>query len=509
MANKINSNVVDLRYAEEVSLGVLNDSAADIWEVLYPNGYTNYGGTFDRLAREVIDSSRMKKEGSIVDQDVTGGFSMDLTQANSMKLYQGFLFNSIVERPTTAPLNSALLPITNVDTVADTFESVGNISSRGFIAGHLIKAYNFDDSPNNGLMEVDTTVTADLLPVTNNLTDDAAPDATAYVEVVGYRFADGTLEVVVTGDLPVLSRASGAVDFTTIGLSVGDQIYIGGDAAASVFATAVDNGLCRVSAIAADAITLDKTFSTMTIDAGTSKLIEIYFGNSITNGSTRRSYQFERSLGDNGSGTQYDYLVGAVPNELTINIDQADLVRQDLSFVCLDYEPKTGAEGAKAGTRPSSTITQAFNTSSHFNKIRAWVTDSTDSSPTPLNAYFTDMRLNISNGVTADKAIGTAQAIDLTEGYFMVSGDINAYFNEIDTLNAISDGSRVTLDIALFMDNAGIVYDITALGLGDGQLNVEKNVPIKLPLSYEAFEDPDLDAEFIVTFFKYLPTIAM
>ena len=70
----------------------------------------------------------------------------------------------------------------------------------------------------------------------------------------------------------------------------------------------------------------------------------------------RRTYQIERTLGEDDDDEMSEYLVGAVPNELTINIATADKINIDLSFVALDNEQRdglTGSHGSRSGREES------------------------------------------------------------------------------------------------------------------------------------------------------------
>jgi hypothetical protein len=346
---------------------------------------------------------------------------------------------------------------------------------------------------------------------------DEAANAAGSIVVVGIEGEVGDLDIDMTGSRPAITSTS--LDLTTLGLIIGEFIFIGGDLALTKFGTATNNGFARVRSIAAARLEFDKTQSIMVTEANTTSYVHLFFGRVLKNEAAativRRTYNLERSLGKADTGDSYDqleYITGAVPNELTLNIGTADKVTVDLSFVAMDHELVTGAVGPKGGTRVSLVEADAFNTSSDFSRIKLAVMNEANACPTPLFAFAQELSLTINNNVTPDKAVGVMGAFDATHGNFEVGGDITAYFADVAAITAVRNNSDITLDIHMVKAHAGISIDLPLLTLGDGRLEVEQDQSIKIPLTNEAATgakiDSNLNHTLMMVFFDYLPTLA-
>lgn len=506
MANKIDSNITGLRFAEETSPKVVSGSAN--WYLLEPNTYSDFGGQIATVARNPINPSRQRKKGVTTDLDASGGFQQDLTVLNSLRLLQGFFFADIREKKTNQPMNSAALPITGVTGSSKTYAAASGLLN--YLANHLVYLSGFGVAANNGLKTVASASTATALVVVETSADEASPPATAEARVVGYKFASATLDVVMNGSLVRLNRASGSVDFTTLGLIPGEWIYLGDDTAGNRFAN--NNGYARVSSVAATYIELDKVSWTPANETGTGKTIYIYFGSVLKNEDStdivRRTYQLERTLGEDNDGVMSEYLTGAVPNELTLNVPQAGKVTLDMTFVATDNEQRTGVTGVKTGTRVDLATADAFNTSDDFSRIQLAIVDPLVAAATPLFAYATELTITLTNNVTPNKAVGVLGAFDTSAGTFEVGGSLTAYFSSITAVQAVRNNSDITIDMVMAKANKGIVWDIPLMSLGNGRLNVEQDQPITLPLEQMGAES-SFGHTLLFGYFPYLPTVAM
>lgn len=503
MANKQDSNLTGLRFAEEASIKTLPGSP--VWYPLEPNTYSDFGGKISTVARNPINASRQRKKGVTTDLDATGGFNQDLTFNNTTRLMQGFFFASIEQKLVNLPMNGTQHPITGIVGSGKTYTAAAGLA--GGIAGDLFWATGFSVAGNNGLKHTTVASTGTVITVTDTCVDET-PAATAKIKRVGHKLGSATSAIVMNGSLVQLTETT--TDLTTLGLIAGEWIFLGGDEANTAFANNV--GFARISRITAGLLEFDKvSWASPEAEAGTGKTIEFFFGDILRNqpdpaNIVRRTYQLERTLGNDDDGVMSEYLVGAVANEMKINITQADKVTVDLSFIAVDNQQFDGATGVKAGTRPDLVASDAYNTSSDFYRIKL-ASVGADASVSPLFAFATDISIDLKNNVSANKAVGVLGAFDTSAGTFEVDGSVTAYFADIAGVQAVRNNADITLDFVLVKENAGLLFDLPLIALGNGSLDVKQDQAITLPLDTTAAQS---SLGWTLTFqsFEYLPALA-
>ncbi len=504
--SSISSNATGLKIAEESTPGVLLGTSADIFRTYEPNTYADFGAEIGTTPRAPINPSRQRKKGVTTSLNASGGFNTDLTQNNLQDIFQGFLYADHRSKDE--------LSVTTTTGATETYNVAAG--GAGFIAGDLLFAKDFAIAGTNGLKTVASS-TATTVVVNEDIED----DTTGIISKVGHQAGAGDIDVDASGTLPTLTSTT--FDFTTLGLVPGEFIYIGGDTVGELFLTAANNGFKRVRSITANVLTIDKSDSTMVTEASTAETIRIYIGRALKNESDPtlqviRTYTCERTLGapDDASPAQVqaDGLTGAYPNEMTFNLPPEDKVTMDLGFVALSGLTVDGptALPSAAGTIVPVAEASAFNTSSDFSRIRLATAGSTDEAPTPLFTFVEEITLTINNNVTPNPALAVLGAAVVSLGTFEVGGSLTAFFQDTVATTAVTNNTNLTLDFALVKENAGMVFDVPLLTLGDGRPTVELDAPIKLPLGTEAATaaliDSTLDHTLFVVFFDYLPTAA-
>lgn len=514
-AQKIDSNITGLAYAEEARLGLLPGeggiAGTPVWYRLNPNSYNDFGGEIITVSPNPINPSRQRRKGVTTDLNAAGGINHNLTYQNLTDLMQGVMFADIRRK------GKQKVTAVDLDTVnPDEYEVA---ATAGFVAGSLIKGIGFTNSANNALNVVTAVVlNTSVEVVTGQLVAEPAPPLAATINVVGYQGLATDINVNVAGTFPALT--STALNFTTLGLVVGQWVFVGGDSVGNRFVNAANNGFKRIRSIAAGTLTFDKSFLPMVVETGTGLTIRLFFGDVLRNETgaliKRRTYNLERTLGVPDDAfplqIQSEVLKGAVANEFTLNVPSAELMNVDFAFVATDNEQRTGATGPKQTGVLDFPAAKEYNTSSDIGRIRLSTVSQTDEAPAALFAFVTEATITINNNVTPNKAVGVLGSFDVTAGTFTVSGSLTAYFSSVAATQAVRNNADVTLDLSVVKDNTGIVFDMPLISLGDGRLNVEIDQPITLPLTTDAASGQDVDASLdhtlLITYFNYLPDAA-
>lgn len=505
----IDSNRTESRWSEETALKTANGSA--VWQLLEVNNYLDARGQFTKVARSPIAADRQRKKGITTDLDAKFGHNTDLTQYNMQDLLQGLFFADLRRKA------EFTATITSVATSDDSFNAASGLDI--FAVDDMVFARGFDQAlGNNGIHRV-TVIAAGKLTSDHNLADETPPAGAKLIRV-GVHTAAGNIDVDATQPFPALTSNGTSPNFTTWGLTPGQSICIGDDAALTRFTNATNNCVARVRSVVAGRVVLDKcSKGAMVTETNTTQTIRVFFGRFQKNESDqslikRRTYQIERQLGAPDDALpaqiQSEYFTGCVFDSMKLDFRQADKITMDCMFTSLDQELRTGPTGLKAGTRPNIENADAQVTSIDLKRVRISKVISGDEAPAALYAFVDNMTLNISNNSTVEKALTVLGGYDYSHGDFTAGGTFTGTFFSVDGVAAVRNNDDVTIDIMCFRDNAGWVIDMPLVSLGDGSIDVQKDKAIKNPVTFECASGEEIDAnlDYTVswTWFDYLPT---
>jgi hypothetical protein len=153
------------------------------------------------------------------------------------------------------------------------------INGAPFLVGHLVR-FSGNTAPANNLIATCTTGSATVPAFSGaTFTADPAPAANSRMKVIGFQGAAADIAATTAG------LSSTVLDFTTLGLQVGQTLKIGnGAVAGEKFATAALNVYVTVVSVAAHLLTLGNKPAGWVADPGTGKTITVYYGDFIKNG---------------------------------------------------------------------------------------------------------------------------------------------------------------------------------------------------------------------------------
>lgn len=494
--SRVLTNTVSLAYAIETALGV----AGTTWKLVEPNAISSFGPEISTVSRNPISKDRQRKKGTTTDLDSAAEFDADLTMEHFIDFSEAFCFAVF-----NGPIKFG--PQETDDVTAVTGANSFTVDANGDLnEDDLVFSRGFTNADNNGLHEVASGSTGTDLVVESTLVAEASPPTNATVEFCGIRTAAGDLDVTVAGG--VVTLTSTVLDFTTLELTVGQAIWVGGDLAINQFTNSDNAGFGRVVSIAANAMVIDKTEGSWATEANTTQLVDLYFGKFLRNVSVddadflERSFTFEGAYQDlEAVGTDaYEYSKGNYANEMAITLPLTDKATVTFGFIGTDTDPATTVRKTGADTPIEPQQVVAFNTSSDIGRLRITEVDETG-----LSTYFKNITLTLNNNVGPEKVLGTLGAAFMNTGNLEVDLESQMLFTNKEVTAAIRNNTTVTLDFSLRNDDGGLFFDIPACTLGGGDKEFPENETVLINTPTMAFEDPTLGTSIGMSLFGYLP----
>lgn len=348
-------------------------------------------------------------------------------------------------------------------------------SSTGVVAGHLVKGSGFTNAGNNVINKVTSTTGTTIVASGATLTTETS-SATKIVTVIGFEGASGDITATSTG------LASTTTDFTTLGLKLGQWIKIGGAATGNQFATAANNDLVRVTAIAANALTVDHLPTGWAVDAGTGKSIRILTGDFIRNGVADASMLIEVESTDVAGGVFY--YQGYQPDTLQIDTKASSPITE--TFVYKGMTETQANASVSNGTPVAAVAAQAISAATSAS-VRFYENGSLSGKATSLN-------LQTMNNLRDQKAIGTLGNAGIGSGTFKATLTAELYFEAGKALPMWKrgDGKTVTKTAIIFTDPVGNVYVMTQLAAKITKRDITRgtvNADCKLQVTIDAQPD--------------------
>jgi hypothetical protein len=314
--------------------------------------------------------------------------------------------------------------------------------------------------------------------------------------VIGFEGASGDITALANG------LGSTALDFTTLGLRVGQWVKIGGTANASQFAFLVSAGTAsraaawaRITAIAATQLTLDNLPAGWTTDSGTSKTIQVFFGDQLKNGTTRTSFTIERGFMGQTAPT-YIVQTGMVAGQGELNWTSEAVVTGSINFQGLAGSESTTSLDAS----PDAASTNAIM-SANVNVGRIAESGSAVSSPN----YVRSAQASFNNNLRMNTAVGSVGAVNIGAGEFAVSGTLETYFGSDTLLAKLLAGTVGNINLRTAKDSQAIIVALPRVTFTSGAPSAGgKNQDVMLNLGFMTSYDSSTGAAAIIDRFEYV-----
>ena len=430
----------------------------------------------DTVVSQELRTDRQIPDQTTVGVKASGALNFELSFSAIDDFFEEALQGTWANKPVITNTGAGT-PISALTTSAADVVSGG----AAFLAGMICQTSGFANAANNLIATVaSSTGTAITFPAATFVAD-ASPQAGATIRVVGVAGASGDIVAATT------SLTSTTLDFTTLGLSAGDWIKIGGAATGDQFATSADNAFVRVTSVAAHALGLDNLPSAWAADAGTGKTIWIWFGDTVTNGTALWTSTYERVYNDQETPT-YEYYTGAATDKLSLSISASQIITGSVSVIAKNAAwQTTRVSGATDVAPPTYPV---LNATSNFGQLD--YAGSLQGGPD----FIMSMTFDIDNGITPSMAVGSLGAVAMTNGDFNVTGSLDVYFGDATMLQSLLNNAAVALNFRVgdaLNNEETYVVDMPQVKLTSGQINdVTKNKPVMQNIGYRAVLSPTL-----------------
>lgn len=342
----------------------------------------------------------------------------------------------------------------------------------------LVQCTGFGVAGNNRVVSAGVASSATSIVITGGQVE-ASPPSTARCKAIGFEGPSADIVAV----LSPTQLTSTLLDFTQFGLAPGQWVKIGSTAAGGAFATAANNGWARILSVAAHTLVFDIVPTGWAADTGTGKLIRVYTGDYVRNGTTLYSHTIEQAHLDNA---QYQVFTGMAIDQMSLTAEAQQIVKGGFSFLGANAVP--GASGVAGATYTGPWTTDVLTSGPNVGRLAE-----AGAAIVGPN-YVLGLALQIRNNLRAQLALNSAGAVGIGMGRCEVTGRLNTYFGDTTLLAKVLAGTASSFD-ARFQDNAGntMVVDIPKLKFATGTIpvpGVDRDVMVDL--GFQGLKHPTL-----------------
>jgi len=492
------SEAVGLRSVLETSLGIAPTTG---WLTLQPDqgGITDFYLKTTTVAPSPISTFRQMEAPELVDADAAPKITGDLTMDHLYAFREGAM---LVVTKHSGGTGQSRFPVSAVSSTVYTVAALGALQ-----AGTLISAKGFTNAANNGLKVVGASSTGTTIP-TSGLVAETVSGYVPYAEVAGFRGASGDIGIDVNGNI-----TSTIADFTTMGLNVGQVIYVGGaPGTAFSFATAGYGGYVKLTGIAAHLLTtsvVTRQWTQVAADAGTGKTIDLRFGSWLREVALddaayqEPSYAMELSIPGIGAGnaTVFCYAQGQTLDQIEITSAAKSLIKLAMTFSGTFVTSPSTIRATGPSTAQAVLERQRFNTVTKLRYLR--FTDATTGAV--VSNKISSWTLTHKNGVTPLKQQGTFGTAENIVGKAEVMIKAELYVNQTEGIAAAPNNTTIAFGAGLNNGDGGIFFDVPSTKWTNAPLTFPANGPVMLSADTAGFRDAVGNYTMGISMFADLP----
>jgi len=486
---------------------------------LEPNSFGDFSSGLTKASRSFVTPDRQKRKGRTVGSDPASSYNTDVTPTSIERFYPAMFHALPVEMPTNRSSERAIgADVVTAVTAANGISLQWNGDQLyDFQDGMLVRLSNFSVLENNGLFEILSVTETGHNQVDIQLDPplvDEAGSVDQAIEAVGFQLDQGDAEIQVNGN--VVSLVTTAFDFEVQAPQIfpGVWFFIGGDASDHILPGNLGYARCR--SISANEVVIDNMNFDAVAEVGAGTSLRLFVGNTTQNrpnpdDQVEIPYRIERQLGSSQDGAQAEYIEGAVLSEMSIELAEESKITSDLSFMGRRRTYRSGSVGDELIEAERFSILEeeeAYNTSNDLVVFSITINDETSSRPENLVGFVKSGTLSFSNNVSGNKALSVLGNLDFQYGDFEVSGNMEAYFQTVEEPRDIENDVDAGIDLIAAFENRGFAISLPLLQLNGGNLTVEKDVAIMIPVETMATVN-DMGFTATHTFFPYLPNVAL
>lgn len=440
-----------------------------------------------------IRSDRLTGPDILVGRSASDGFNFEFSATHFDDLLVATMLSTrqrIAYQFNAGVADSAITAVTDS---SDTFTVAAG--GAAFKTGHIIRTEGFSNGNNNGVFRVASSTATTVVVATATLTDEAAPPGTAKMQVVGFQGASGDITATASG------LASTALDFTTLGLAVGQLIKVG-DASNALynFAAPANTGYARITAIAANALTLNNLPTGWGVDAGTGKTIRVFTADYVRVGTSLDGNTFTAETAHLGQAVP-SYFVdkGLAVGQISFNAPARDKVTGSVSFVRGGGTTPASTSPISGATYLAPPVDPIFNTSSNVSRIAE--NGVVLGSPN----YATSLSISINNNLRELPAIGNIEAVGIGKGSCQVTGNLTLYFGSLDLYNRARDLTDTSAIVVFEKNNKAYGFQFPKLQLSAPRPNAGGiNTDVTVDATFNSSADSVTGTNFQIDFFTYV-----